>query len=107
MNNGPADLGSVGLQREENLSMNNSESLQSSADKTINIDEKLIEEGISQLASEIKVLEDWLQELEGSDNGDSEVMAARKSYHDMLRSRREMLSALNKHAKGGSGHPSN
>lgn len=77
--------------------MNNSESLHNSADDSINIDEKLIEEGIAQLASEIKVLEDWLAELESSDPGDSEVLAARKSYHDMLRSRREMLSALHKH----------
>ena len=81
--------------------MKNSEELPSSADKNINIDEKLIEEGITQLASEIKVLENWLHELETSDNGDSEVVAARKSYNDMLRSRREMLSALNKHAKTG------
>jgi hypothetical protein len=79
--------------------MKNSETLQSSADKEINIDEKLIEEGISQLASEIKVLENWLAELEASSNEDSEVIAARKSYHDMLKSRREMLSALNRHAK--------
>jgi len=81
--------------------MKNGETLQSSADKDLNIDEKLIEEGITQLASEIKVLENWLEELKASDNEDSEVIAARKSYHDMLRSRREMLSALNKHAKGG------
>ena len=79
--------------------MKNSEQLQSSADKNINIDEKLIEEGIAQLASEIKVLENWLGELEISDGGDSETVAAKKSYNDMLRSRREMLSALNNHAK--------
>lgn len=79
--------------------MKNSEQLQSSADKNINIDEKLIEEGIAQLASEIKVLENWLGELEISDESDSETVAAKKSYNDMLRSRREMLSALNKHAK--------
>lgn len=87
--------------------MKNSEDLQSSADKNINIDEKLIEEGIGQLASEIKVLENWLEELEISDDGDSEVVAARKSYNDMLRSRREMLSALNNHAKAGIDTPKN
>jgi hypothetical protein len=87
--------------------MNNSEELRSSADKDINIDEKLIEEGIAQLASEIKVLENWLEELEVSDDGDSETVAARKSYNDMLRSRREMLSALNKHAKAGAGSTDN
>lgn len=79
--------------------MKKSEELQSDAAKHINIDQKLVEEGISQLASEIRVLENWLEELKASDEADSEVLAARKSYHDMLRSRREMLSALNKHAK--------
>ena len=87
--------------------MKNSEDLHSSADKNINIDEKLIEEGIGQLASEIKVLENWLEELEISDDGDSEIVAARKSYNDMLRSRREMLSALNNHAKAGIDTPKN
>ena len=79
--------------------MKKSEQLQSGAAKNINIDRKLVEEGISQLASEIRVLENWLEELKVSDDADSEVLAARKSYHDMLRSRREMLSSLNKHAK--------
>ena len=87
--------------------MNNSEQLHSSADKNINIDEKLIEEGIAQLASEIKVLENWLEELEITEEGDTEVDAARKSYNDMLRSRREMLSALNKHSKTGAGTAKN
>lgn len=87
--------------------MKNSEELHSSADKNINIDEKLIEEGIAQLASEIKVLENWLEELEISDSVDSEAVAARKSYNDMLRSRREMLSALNKHTKTGADTASN
>jgi len=79
--------------------MKKSEKLQSDTAKNINIDQKLVEEGISQLASEIRVLENWLDELKASDEADSEVLAARKSYHDMLRSRREMLTALNKHAK--------
>lgn len=79
--------------------MKKSEQLQSNAVKNINIDQKLVEEGIYQLSSEIRVLENWLEELKASDDGDSEILAARKSYHDMLRSRREMLSALNKHAK--------
>ncbi len=79
--------------------MKKSEQLQSNAVKNINIDQKLVEEGIDQLSSEIRVLENWLEELKASDDGDSEILAARKSYHDMLRSRREMLSALNKHAK--------
>lgn len=65
----------------------------------ISIDQKLIEEGTGQLNSEIQVLEAWLQELDTSDQGDSEIIAARKSYNDMLRSRKEMLVSLTKQAK--------
>ena len=65
----------------------------------ITIDQKLIDEGTSQLNSEIQVLENWLAELDATGDDDEEVAAARKSYHDMLISRREMLSALAKQAK--------
>lgn len=68
-------------------------------DSAVSIDQKLIEEGTAQLTSEIKVLETWLQELESSDEDDVEVLAARKSYNDMLQSRKEMLSSLAKQAK--------
>lgn len=81
--------------------MKNTERVLSSEDKQISIDQQLVLEGIEQLASEIRVLENWLEELESEEEGNSEVLAARKSYHDMLRSRREMLSALNKHARNG------
>lgn len=64
----------------------------------IAIDKKLIEEGTRQLTSEIEVLESWLIELEGKDSADSEISATRKSYDDMLRSRKEMLSSLTKQA---------
>ncbi len=65
----------------------------------VSIDQKLIEEGTEQLTSEINVLEAWLKELEQSDDNDVEVKAARKSYSDMLRSRKEMLSSLTQQAK--------
>jgi hypothetical protein len=65
----------------------------------VTIDQKLIEEGTAQLISEIAVLENWLAELDTAGKNDSEVAATRKSYHDMLNSRREMLSALAKQAK--------
>ena len=68
-------------------------------DSNISIDQKLIEEGTSQLNSEIQVLEAWLRELEAMDKNDSEVIAARKSYSDMLQSRKEMLSSLARQAK--------
>ena len=65
----------------------------------ITIDQKLIDEGTAQLNSEIQVLENWLAELDSTGEDDADVAAARKSYHDMLSSRREMLSALAKQAK--------
>jgi len=74
---------------------------QSSAmeDTSINIDQKLIEEGTAQLTSEIQVLEAWLLELDSSNGKDSEVIAAKNSYNDMLRSRKEMLSTLARQTK--------
>ena len=65
----------------------------------VSIDQKLIENGAAQLNSEIQVLEAWLAELDSSDNDIYEVLAARKSYNDMLSSRKEMLSTLAKQAK--------
>ena len=72
---------------------------QSDARDNVSIDQKLVEEGTIQLRKEIEVLEVWLRELEASDENDVEVIAARKSYNDMLRSRKEMLSTLAKQAK--------
>ena len=65
----------------------------------ISIDQQLIEEGTTQLNSEIQVLETWLRELDATDVNDVEVIAARKSYNDMLSSRKEILSTLAKQAK--------
>ena len=65
---------------------------------SITIDQQLIEEGTTQLSSEIEVLEEWLVELEEQDARDAETIAMRKSYDDMLRSRKEMLSSLTKQA---------
>ena len=65
----------------------------------INIDKQLIDEGTAQLTSEIKVLESWLNELDASESKDPESEAARKSYNDMLRSRKEMLNTLTKQSK--------
>ena len=68
-------------------------------DAGVSIDQKLIEEGAAQLNSEIQVLEAWLTELDSSDKDIAEVLAARKSYNDMLSSRKEMLNTLAKQAK--------
>jgi len=79
--------------------MSKKQSEASNETRGVTIDQRLIEEGTAQLTSEIRVLEAWLEELKASDDGDAEVIAARKSYSDMLRSRKEMLSALAKQAK--------
>jgi len=40
-----------------------------------------------------------LNELDSSEDSDTEIIAARKSYNDMLRSRKEMRTTLTKQAK--------
>jgi len=65
----------------------------------LEIDQKLVTEGSLQLAGEIQVLEAWLRELDASDEENEDILAVRKSYNDMLRSRREMLSTLEKQAR--------
>jgi hypothetical protein len=64
------------------------------ADRQINIDHKLIQDGATQLSSEVDVLESWLGELKRECPLDHAVADARVAYNDMLRSRREMLNAL-------------
>ena len=65
----------------------------------LEIDQRLVAEGSLQLTGEIKVLEAWLRELDASDDDSEDLLAVRKSYHDMLRSRKEMLSTLEKQAR--------
>jgi hypothetical protein len=93
------DLGACESKQEHEIrSMSKNENAISD-DISINIDQKLIEEGTAQLSSEIKVLEAWLNELDSSEDSDTEIIAARKSYNDMLRSRKEMRTTLTKQAK--------
>jgi len=85
-------------------------------DSSLEVDQKLIAEGVAQLAGEIKVLEAWLRELDAAAESEAdghgqasehsearqrseENLAVRKSYTDMLRSRREMLDSLEKQAR--------
>ena len=78
--------------------MSNKPTASASDGHHITIDQQLIEEGTTQLSSEIEVLEAWLVELEEQDARDAEIIAMHKSYDDMLRSRKEMLSTLTKQA---------
>lgn len=65
----------------------------------LEIDQKLIAEGAMQLTGEIKVLEAWLLELDEAEEENEEILSVRKSYNDMLRSRKEMLSTLEKQVR--------
>ena len=65
----------------------------------LEIDQKLIAEGAMQLTGEIKVLESWLRELDEAEEENDEILAVRKSYNDMLRSRKEMLYTLEKQVR--------
>ena len=65
----------------------------------LEIDQKLIAEGAMQLTVENKVLEAWLGELEEAEEENEEILAVRKSYNDMLRSRKEMLTTLEKQVR--------
>ncbi|MXY91118.1 MAG: hypothetical protein F4Y89_11355 [Gammaproteobacteria bacterium] len=65
----------------------------------LEIDQKLIAEGAMQLTGEIKVLEAWLRELDEAEEENEEILAVRKSYNDMLRSRKEMLTTLEKQVR--------
>ncbi|MDT8399576.1 MAG: hypothetical protein RQ899_13275 [Pseudomonadales bacterium] len=56
----------------------------------------LLAQGKTQLEAEIKIIEGWLADLEGTRDDNSESAAAKKSYNDMLQSRRELLSTLNR-----------
>ncbi|PCH60558.1 MAG: hypothetical protein COC19_05795 [SAR86 cluster bacterium] len=63
--------------------------------------EDLIVSGKTQLSNEIKILENWLRDIKQSQCSginDIDIAATCKSYEDMLRSRREMLSTLSKQA---------
>ena len=62
--------------------------------RTSQIDQKLVEEGSAQLSSEIEILESWLADLSNADVSDPHIIDTKKSYLDMLRSRQEMLNAL-------------
>lgn len=59
------------------------------------IEPELLEEALHQLEAEIRLLEEWLAELDKSENSaDPKIRASRFTYEDKLRSRREMRDAL-------------
>jgi hypothetical protein len=58
---------------------------------------ELVLKGKAQLEAEIRLIEGWLAELEETRKDNPESLAARKSYGDMLQSRRDLLQSLQKH----------
>jgi hypothetical protein len=58
---------------------------------------ELVQKGKARLEAEIRLIEGWLAELEGTRPDNPESMAARKNYGDMLQSRRDLLASLQKH----------
>lgn len=57
----------------------------------------LLQRGKIQLDAEIRILEIWLLQLDETRKDNTESLAARKAYSDMLQSRRDLLATLQKH----------
>lgn len=56
----------------------------------------LVEQATQQLQREIRLIEAWLAELEGTSKDNPEDLSARKAYGDMIQSRRDLLQTLPK-----------
>ncbi len=57
----------------------------------------LVQRGKFQLDAEIRIPETWLLQLDETRKDNTESLAARKAYSDMLQSRRGLLATLQKH----------
>jgi hypothetical protein len=57
----------------------------------------LVQKGKTRLEAEIRLIESWLAQLEGTRSDNVESLAARKTYGDMLQSRRDLLQSLQRH----------
>lgn len=58
---------------------------------------ELVLKGKARLEAEIRLIEAWLAQLEGTRSDNPESIAARKNYGDMLQSRRDLLQSLQRH----------
>jgi hypothetical protein len=61
-----------------------------------NLSPVLVKKASQQLEREIRLIEGWLAELEGTSKDNPEALSARKSYGDMIESRRDLLQTLQK-----------
>lgn len=58
---------------------------------------ELVQKGKTRLEAEIRLIESWMAQLEGTRPDNVEMIAARKNYMDMLQSRRDLLQSLQRH----------
>jgi hypothetical protein len=58
---------------------------------------ELVQKGKTRLEAEIRLIESWIAQLEGTRPDNTEMLAARKNYADMLQSRRDLLQSLQRH----------
>lgn len=58
------------------------------------LSEDLKSKGIKQIEQEIKLLEQWLAELDETSTDNTASVAARKNYMDMIQCRRDFLELL-------------
>jgi len=59
-----------------------------------NLSPELVKQATNQLESEMRLIEGWLAELEETSKDNPEALSARKSYGDMIQSRKDLLQTL-------------
>lgn len=64
------------------------------ADDATALSPELVSQAKLQLEREIKLIEGWLAELEETSKDNPEALSARKSYGDMIQSRKDLLQTL-------------
>jgi len=64
--------------------------------ETTVLDKALVQQAIAQLEREISLIEGWLTELDETSKDNAEALTARKSYSDMIQSRKDLLQTLQK-----------
>ncbi|MCB1664568.1 MAG: hypothetical protein KDI28_02240 [Pseudomonadales bacterium] len=69
------------------------------------IDSALLLSGERQLQHEIRLLQDWIAELEAREDKQPSDNLALSTYRDMLRSREDMLEALRQQAPAQNSAP--
>jgi hypothetical protein len=64
--------------------------------ETTVLDKALVLQAIAQLEREISLIEGWMAELNETSKDNAEALSARKSYADMIQSRKDLLQTLHK-----------